>query len=55
MEENRGYDPSSSREGMYGRGTSRGVSKDACRFEYDVVRWCRLGRGSSGREENQRQ
>lgn len=33
-------------EGMYGRGTSRGLSKDAVRFEYEVLRCTRGGRST---------
>lgn len=31
-------------DGMYGSGTSRGVSNEACRFEKDVLRRGRDGR-----------
>lgn len=36
------------REGMKGRGTSRGESNEACRLEYEDVRWGRAGRADGG-------
>ena len=36
-------------EGMYGKGTSRGLSNEACRFEKEVLRRGREGRSPDGR------
>jgi hypothetical protein len=36
---------------MNGRGTSRGLSNDACRLENDVLRWISAGRSDASEPE----